>query len=62
MAAIPDVRIVVIGTETSAAYAAAMKAAGAADYVALDSGTDSVVRAVRQSIPSEAPSGSAALE
>lgn len=60
VAAIPDVRIVVIGTETSAAYAAVMKAAGAADYVALDSGTDSVVRAVRQSLPSEPHSGSAA--
>jgi DNA-binding NarL/FixJ family response regulator len=52
-AAIPGVRIVVIGTETSPAYAAAIKGAGAADYVALDGGPDSVVQAVRQAIPAE---------
>ncbi len=52
---IPEVWIVVVGTETSAAYAAAIKAAGAADYVALDGGTDSVVSAVRRAIPHASP-------
>jgi DNA-binding NarL/FixJ family response regulator len=50
---IPDARIVVVGTETSAAYGMAIKAAGAADYVALDSGTESVVSAVRRAIPKD---------
>ena len=49
--AIPGVRIFVIGTETSAAYGAAMKAAGASDYVTLDNGTESVVSAVRRAMP-----------
>ena len=52
---IPEVRVVVVGTETSAAYAAAIKAAGAAGYVALDGGTDSVVSAVRRAIPYASP-------
>jgi DNA-binding NarL/FixJ family response regulator len=51
--AIPGVRIFVIGSETSAAFGAAMKAAGAADYVAFDSGTDSVVSAVRRAMPND---------
>jgi DNA-binding NarL/FixJ family response regulator len=54
VAALPGVRIVVIGSETSAAYAAAMKAAGAADYVSLEQGTEPLVRAARRTIP-EAP-------
>lgn len=53
--AIPEVRIVVVGTETSAAYGAAIKAAGAADYIPLDSGTDSVVSAVWRAIPNPSP-------
>jgi DNA-binding NarL/FixJ family response regulator len=48
VAAIPGVRVVVLGTETSAAYRAAMKLAGAADYVALDGGFDGVLSAVLQ--------------
>jgi DNA-binding NarL/FixJ family response regulator len=53
VAALGDVRIVVIGSETSAAYGAAMAAAGAADYVTFDGGPDSVVSAVRRAIPDE---------
>jgi DNA-binding NarL/FixJ family response regulator len=49
----PGVRVFVIGTETSAAFGAAIKAAGAADYIALDSGTDSVVSAVRRAMPND---------
>ena len=51
IATIPSVEIVVVGTETSASYAAAIKAAGAADYVAIDAGTEGVVSAVTRAIP-----------
>ncbi len=54
---IPDARIVVVGTETSTAYGTAIKAAGAADYVALDSGAESVVSAVRRAIPKGSSGG-----
>ena len=51
IAELPSVEIVVVGTETSAGYAAAIKAAGAADYVAFDTGTEGVVSAVTRAIP-----------
>lgn len=51
VAALPGVHIVVLGSETSAAYAAAMKAAGAADYVSLEQGTEPLVSAARRTLP-----------
>ena len=51
IAAIPKVEIIVVGTETSASYAAAIKAAGAADYVSVDTGTEGVVSAVARAMP-----------
>jgi DNA-binding NarL/FixJ family response regulator len=52
-AAIPDVRIVVVGTDPNASYGAALKRAGAADYVALG-GIDAVISAVTSAIPGDA--------
>ena len=50
-------RFIVVGTETSAAYASVVKSAGAADYVAFDAGTDGVVSAVMRSIPNAEAAG-----
>ena len=50
VAALPGVHIVVVGSETGAAYANAMKTAGAADYIALEQGTDALARAARRAI------------
>jgi DNA-binding NarL/FixJ family response regulator len=58
VAALPEVHVVVLGSETSVAYASAMRAAGAADYVSLDQGTDPLVSAVRRTHP-EAPTAAA---
>ena len=57
IAAVPGVRFIVVGTETSAAYASVVKSAGAADYVAFDAGTDGVVSAVMRSIPNAEAAG-----
>ena len=48
VAALPGVHIVVVGSETGAAYATAMRTAGAADYIALEQGTDALVGAARR--------------
>ena len=48
VAALAGVHIVVVGSETGTAYATAMRTAGAADYIALEQGTDALVGAARR--------------
>jgi DNA-binding NarL/FixJ family response regulator len=47
VAALPGTRIVVVGTESSTAYARALEAAGAAAYVSLQWGADVLSTSVR---------------
>jgi DNA-binding NarL/FixJ family response regulator len=49
--ALPDVHVIVVGTETSLAYGAVMRAAGATEYVALEHGAQALADAVRRAIP-----------
>ncbi len=47
IASLPGTRIVIVGTETSASYARALEAAGAAAYVSLQWGADVLSTSVR---------------
>lgn len=52
--ALPGVRVVVVGHETSAAYGFVMRAAGAADYIALDRGAEALAQALLDPSPEAA--------
>lgn len=48
VAAADDVPILVVGGETSVAYGAALRRAGAAEYVALEHGSEPLLRAIER--------------
>jgi DNA-binding NarL/FixJ family response regulator len=53
--ALPDVPVVVVGTDASAAFATAMRSAGAAEYVGLDLGAEALALAVRRVLTKAVP-------
>jgi response regulator RpfG family c-di-GMP phosphodiesterase len=53
VAALPSTRVVVVGTESSTAYARALEAAGAAAYVSLQSGADVLSTSVQLALRRE---------
>jgi DNA-binding NarL/FixJ family response regulator len=52
--ALPGVRVIVVGHETSEAYGFVMRAAGAADYIALDRGAEVLAQALLDPLPEAA--------
>ena len=53
--ALPGVSVVVVGTDGAAAFGTAMRAAGAAEYVALDLGAEALALAVRRVLTKAVP-------
>jgi DNA-binding NarL/FixJ family response regulator len=55
VSALPGVSVVVVGTDGTAAFGTAMRAAGAAEYVALDLGAEALALAVRRVLTKAVP-------